>query len=102
MKVTPLDVTCPVIYSRLVIVNKRLRGQGGSEVDFHFLIVSDIGACQLPGTFFRMKNIVPSQSYRIFKSQKNIQLHYARELLTRFPKNQLQNLYSPTNFKVDP
>ena len=32
-----------------------LRGQGGSEVDFHFLIVSNRGACQLPGTFFRMK-----------------------------------------------
>ena len=32
-----------------------LKGAGGSEVDFHFLIVSNRGACQLPGTFFRMK-----------------------------------------------
>ena len=57
-----------------------LRGQGGSEVDFHFLIVSDRGACSYQELFSEWKNLVPSQSYRIFKSQKYIQLHYAREL----------------------
>ena len=39
--------------------------------------------------FSGRKNIVPSQSYRIFKSQKYIQLHRARKLQSRFPKNQL-------------
>ena len=32
-----------------------IKGAGGSEVDFHFLIVSNRGECQLPGTFFEMK-----------------------------------------------
>ena len=60
----------------------RLRGGGGpnSEVDFHFLIVSDRGACQLTGNFYGLKNIVPSQYYRIFKSRKYIRLHCAHEL----------------------
>ena len=53
---------------------------GGSEVDFHHFIVSDRGECQLPGTFFKMKNIVPYQSYRNYNSQKYIQLHCTREL----------------------
>ena len=46
------------------------------EHNDHFLIVSFGGECQLPGTFFsEWKNIVPSQSYWIFKSQKYVQLH---------------------------
>ena len=32
-----------------------IKGAGGSEVDFHFLVVSDRGECQLPGTFYGMK-----------------------------------------------
>ena len=32
-----------------------LKGAGGSEVDFHFFVVSDRGECQLSGTFFRME-----------------------------------------------
>ena len=35
-----------------------LRGQGGTKVDFHFLIDSDRGTCQLPVTFYRMKKIL--------------------------------------------
>ena len=31
-------------------------GGGGSEVDFRILVVSDRGECQLPGTFYGMKN----------------------------------------------
>ena len=34
---------------------------GGSEVEFHFLFVSNKGECQLSGN----KNIVPSQSFEI-------------------------------------
>ena len=46
-----------------------LWGRGCSgEVDFHFFVVSYRGEWQLPGTFFRMKNIVPSQTYRILKN----------------------------------
>ena len=66
-----------------------LKGAGGSEVDFHFFVVSYRGEWQLPRIFFRMKNIVPSQSYWVFKSQKYIQLHCARELISWFPENQL-------------
>ena len=68
-----------VLYHEVRIQARLLRGQGGSEVDFHFFIDSDSEEWQFPGTFFEMKNIVPCQSYRIFNSQKYIQLHCARE-----------------------
>ena len=32
-----------------------IKGTGGSEVDFHYLVVSDRGECQLPGTFNGLK-----------------------------------------------
>ena len=35
---------------------------------FSLFVVSYRGEWQLPGTFFRMKNIVPSQTYRILKN----------------------------------
>ena len=73
--------------NEVLYAHNMLRGQGGSEVDFHFFVVSDRGECQLSGFFSELKNIVPSQSYRIFKSQKYIQLHCAHELQTRFPEN---------------
>ena len=78
-----------------------LRRPEGSEVDFHFFVVSYRRECQLPETFFRMENVVPSQSYRIFKSQKYIQLHCAQELKSRFPENQLKKLSSPTFFEIN-
>ena len=34
----------------------RLRGPGGSRVDFHLFVVSYRGEWQLPGTYFGMKN----------------------------------------------
>ena len=37
---------------------------------FSLSIISDKLACQLTGTIFRMKNIIPSKNYRLFKSQK--------------------------------
>ena len=37
-------------------------------VKIEFCVVSNIGGPQLPVGFYRIKNIVPSQSYRIFKS----------------------------------
>ena len=39
------------------IIKQHIKGPGGggSEVDFHFSIVSNKGECQLPGTFFGMK-----------------------------------------------
>ena len=43
----------PVFFSPSPFLLKR--APGGSEVDFHFLIVSDRRGCQLPGTFYRMK-----------------------------------------------
>ena len=45
-----------------------LRGPGGSEVDFQFLIVSDRGEYQLPGTFHGMKKYVslPNLSHFVF------------------------------------
>ena len=52
-----LGVACSMVprrkyYIFWLWVNK---GDGGSEVDFHFFIVSDRGECQLTGTFFGMK-----------------------------------------------
>ena len=38
---------------KLKMTHLRYKGAGGSEVDFHFLNVSDRGGCQLPGTSFR-------------------------------------------------
>ena len=43
--------------------------------NFHFFVDSDRGEWQPPGTFFEKKNGVPSQSFRIFKSQ-NTQSHF--------------------------
>ena len=40
-----------------------IKGAGGSEVDFQFLIVSDIGECQLPGTFYGMKKYISLHFY---------------------------------------
>ena len=52
-----MDFTGPVSEKTHAILS--LRGPGGglqeSEVDFDFLIVSDRGECQLPGTFFGLK-----------------------------------------------
>ena len=60
---------------------KKVQGARGELRDFHFFIVSDSGECQLPGTLFGMKNIVPSQSYNTsFKSRKYIQLHCTHKL----------------------
>ena len=63
-----------------IYIKSILRGHGGFKVDFHFFVVSDRGECQLSGTFFGMKNIVPCQSDRILKSQKYMQLHCTCEL----------------------
>ena len=53
-------------------------------------IVSNSTECHLR---FSEWNIL-FQSYRILKPQKYMQLHSARELWSRFPKHQLQNLRS--------
>ena len=57
----PEDMTCQILACasnftvRVSIMSPKLlgtlRGQGGSEVDFHFLIASDREECQLPVTF---------------------------------------------------
>ena len=68
----------PVFEPRSIFYRQYYQGgRGGSKVDFHLFIDSDRGECQLPGTFFGMKSIVPNQSYHIFKSQKYIKLHCA-------------------------
>ena len=67
-----------------------IKGAGeGSEVDFNFWVVFNIGESSYQKLFSEWKNIVPSQSYRILKSQKYIQLHCTRELQSWFHKNQL-------------
>ena len=40
-------------------------------------------------SFSDCKTIIRSRSYRDFKSQKYIQLHYAHELKSQFPENHL-------------
>ena len=62
-----------------------LTGAGGSGVDFQDFIIYYGGECQLPGTFFRMKNIASIQSYRIFKSRKYLQLHLSATLIASHP-----------------
>ena len=57
---------------------------GGSEVVFHLFVVFDRGEWQLPGTFFGIKKIVPANVFAFFKSRKYIQLHFAKELSSRF------------------
>ena len=53
-----------------------LRGAGGSEVDFHFFVIShSYGNGSYQELFSVWKNIVPSQSYSFLKSRKYIQLH---------------------------
>ena len=73
-----------------------LRGRGCPRSIFTFslfLIKDNVSYQEL---FTGWKNIIPSLSYHILKSQKYIQLDCAHELKSRFPKNYLQNLSSPT------
>ena len=48
------------------------KGAGGvdslGKVQIEFSVVSDRRECQQPDAFYRIKNIVPSRSYRILKS----------------------------------
>ena len=50
-----------------------IKGAGqGSEVDFHFFVVSDRGECQLSETFFELKNIVPSlETWKLCSRNRN-------------------------------
>ena len=64
-----------------------LRGGLRSIFTFLLFLIEENGSYR--EFFSEWKNIVPSQSYWIFKSQKYIQLHCARELKSRFPENQL-------------
>ena len=61
---------CPLLPCTLVRCILRGPGGGGSEVDFHFFVVASYrGEWRLPGTFgtfFGIKNIIPSQIYRDF------------------------------------
>ena len=52
----------------------------GPEADLNFFGGSYKIKWQLPGTFFGMKNIFPTQSYCILKSRKYIHLYCAREV----------------------
>ena len=70
-----------------------LKGSGGG-FDFHFVIVSSRGECQLSGTFIEMEKIVPNRSYCILKSRKYIQLHCAHKLKSRFPKINFKSIFS--------
>ena len=74
-----------------------IKGAGGSEIDFHFLVVSDRGECQLSGTFYGMKNIFPSQSYRNFQISKIYTITVrARNLIAIPRKSTLKSISSHT------
>ena len=47
-----------------------------------------------------MENIVASQSNRILKSQKYMQLNCVRKLKSRFPENQFKIQTPPSVFEV--
>ena len=70
-------------------MSRVLRGQEGPRSIFTFLLFLIEENASYQELFSELKNIVPSQSYRIFKSQKYIQLHCAHELQSQFPENQL-------------
>ena len=57
-----------------------IRGQGGPRSIFTFWLFLIEEHASYQELFSEWKNLVPSQSYRIFKCQKYIQLHYVREL----------------------
>ena len=47
----------PILRYKATMGSSSFKGAGGgSEVDFNFLMISDRGGCQLPGSFYRMKN----------------------------------------------
>ena len=81
----PMLRKVPVISRTTMCLTLRIffkgAGGGGPRSIFTFFIFVNRWKCQLPGTFFGMeKNIVPSQSYCTFESQKYIQLHCVGEL----------------------
>ena len=55
MKVKAIENREYVQLLTMHIIELVVKGAGGSEVNFHFFIVSKRGECQLPGTFFGMK-----------------------------------------------
>ena len=63
------------------------KGAGGSEVDFHFFVVSDRGKCQLSETFFEMKKYCSLPKLFHFEISKNTYHYIARVNFNRdFPK----------------
>ena len=54
----PLSVSGKVTENETQSTISYIKGAGGSEVDFHFFVVSDRRECQLSETFFRMKKIL--------------------------------------------
>ena len=69
-------------------------GVGDVRGRFSLFVVSYRRECQLPENFSEWKNVVSSQSYRIFKSRKYIQLHCALNFNRDFPKINLKNIFS--------
>ena len=69
------------VYRSKIFDKRPWRGQRGPRSIFTFLLyISDRGEWQLSGTFFEMEKYCSLPRYRIFKSQKYIQLHCACEV----------------------
>ena len=67
-------------FQKFFTCNWHLRGPGGPRSIFTFLLFLIVENGSYQELFSEWKNIVPSQSYWIFKSRKYIQLHCARKL----------------------
>ena len=90
--------------SKTYPVSVSLRGQGGSEVDFHFFVLSDIGEWQLPGTFFGMKKYCSSPKLLNFQIVKihTITLSSMKDLieLIKMLKTASKNISPNSSLKI--
>ena len=81
---TCIEIAVLYFYTSITAVGP---GVGGSR-SILFSIASDGAECQLAWFLFRIKNIIPSRSYRVLKSRKYIQSNIAR---ANFYRNSLKS-----------
>ena len=72
-----------VVFCYYILILRGREGGCGLRSIFTFLLFLMEGNVSYRELFSEWKKIVPSQSYRILKSRKYIQLLWARELLSR-------------------
>ena len=86
---TCIEIAVLYFYTSITAVGP---GVGGGRGRFYFLLLLMEQNVSLHDFFFRIKNIIPSRSYRVLKSRKYIQSNIARANFYRdSPKSTLNS-----------